>query len=118
MDKNTIKNKVRESLLATEAENEETKKKDGNEKKKKKDVASIQRALNNNSLLTKSQVMKAAGLGDPDDATARSLFNKKVNQDKNEEGATYNFSDEELARVAKVVSNPTAYIGKQGSSTK
>src|SRR4051812_46600161 len=55
-----------------------------------KDYAEVQTKLSG-TILKQSQVMAAAGLGDPKDATDRSLFSKKVRKDKNDEGGQYLF---------------------------
>lgn len=105
MEKNKIKQILRENLMPelTEAEVQQ--------KSKKYDMeySEVQTKLQN-TMLKQSQVMKAAGLGDPDDATARSLFSKKVRKDKNSEGGTYLFDERELASVIKVLNNPAAYL--------
>jgi len=54
--------------------------------------------------------MAAAGLGDPDNATDRSLFSKKLRREKNDEGGVYQFDDKELASVMKVINNPASYL--------
>lgn len=101
MGKDQIKKILREHL--TEGSN--------NKKKFEKDYASIQSALlSSTSILTQSQVMQAAGLGSADDATARSLFSKKLNKEKNEEGGRYLFDELDLAKIVKVVNNPKSYI--------
>lgn len=74
-----------------------------------KEYSEVQSKLQN-TMLKQSQVMLAAGLGDPEDATDRSLFSKKVRKDKNSEGGTYLFNEKELAAVIKVLNNPTAYL--------
>ena len=61
-------------------------------------------------MLKASQVMAAAGLGDPDNATDRSLFSKKLRREKNDEGGVYQFDDKELASVMKVINNPASYL--------
>jgi len=110
MEKNIIKLKLRESLMGKLTETEPTeapnKKKSGNYEK---DYSSIQSKLTD-TMLKQSQVMKAAGLGNPDDATDRSLFSKKVRKEKNDEGGTYLFDDQELAKLVKVLDNPPAYF--------
>ena len=114
MEKNTIKAILRENLLsklketAPKAEPNEAPAKDKNVNYEK-DYSEVQRKLDG-TMLKQSQVMAASGLGSPDDATARSLFSKKVRKDKNDEGGQYLFSDDELARVIKVISNPSAYL--------
>ena len=104
MEKNTIKAKLRESLGAHINEN-----KDGNSTNSEKDYNEIQRKLDG-TLLKASQVMGAAGLGDPKDATARSLFSKKLRKEKNAEGGLYQFDEEELASIIKVINNPASYL--------
>ena len=107
MEKNRIKEILRESLtppILETADNEAV----GN-KNRDKDYAEVQTKLQN-TMLKQSQVMAAAGLGDPNDATDRSLFSKKVRKDKNDEGGVYQFDDKELASVYKVLNNPAAYL--------
>ena len=71
------------------------------------------------TMLKQSQVMAAAGLGDPKSATDRSLFSKKLRREKNELGGVYEFSEDELASVTKVVSNPAAFLStKKGAKRK
>ena len=105
MEKSKIKQILRESL-APELTVEEAQQKS---KKYDMEYSEVQTKLQN-TMLKQSQVMKAAGLGDPDDATARSLFSKKVRKDKNTEGGTYLFDERELASVIKVLNNPAAYL--------
>ncbi len=73
------------------------------------DYHEVQRKLDG-TMLKASQVMQAAGLGKSDDATARSLFAKKLKQEKNEEGGTYRFDEKELASIIKVINNPSSYL--------
>jgi hypothetical protein len=119
MEKNRIKEILRENFVTPiqeekkEGEKKEVKKKQSN-KKYEKDYASVQRKLDG-TMLKQSQVMAAAGLGSADDATARSLFSKKVRKDKNDEGGQYLFSDDELASVIKVINNPTAFLNVKNS---
>jgi len=116
MEKKTIKEKLRESLLSTL---KETEPKAGPEKKSNKnynkDYSEVQTKLQN-TMLKQSQVMAAAGLGDPNNATDRSLFSKKVRKDKNDEGGQYLFDDRELASVIKVLNNPAAYLNVKKNS--
>jgi hypothetical protein len=115
MDKNKIKAFLRESLFSRikEAPKEQSQKepKPANKKRKShdKEYAEVQNKLRD-TMLKQSQVMAAAGLGDPDDATARSLLSKKVRKDTNDEGGQYLFDDQELAKVVKVLNNPAAYL--------
>lgn len=116
MEKNDIKNKVRENLLHRLKETEPkqsapAEKKPGNEHGKdyEKNYANIQDKLSG-TLLKASQVFSSAGLGDPKDATARSLNSKKLRREPNDDGSVYQFNDEELAAIIKVISNPTSYL--------
>lgn len=106
MEKNKIKALLRENFLGSIKEEEGQKK---NNAKYEKDYASVQSKLKG-TMLKQSQVMSAAGLGNPDDATDRSLFSKKVRKDVNDEGGQYLFSNDELASVIKVLNNPAAYL--------
>lgn len=111
MEKNRIKEILRENLMGklTETEPKEApaKEKSGNYEK---DYSAVQNKLTQ-TMLKQSQVMAAAGLGDPNDATDRSLFSKKVRKDTNDQGGQYLFDDNELAAVIKVLDNPAAYLG-------
>jgi hypothetical protein len=120
MKKSEIKAILRENIFSKLKEAEpkgETKeapkapaeKDGGSNKSYEKNYAEVQRKLSG-TMLKQNQIMAAAGLGKPDDATDRSLFSKKVNKEKNEEGGQYLFNDEELASVIKVINNPTAYL--------
>ena len=114
MEKNRIKEILRESLLSQIKETEpKTEPKEAPAKKDNKnydkDYSEVQTKLQN-TMLKQSQVMAAAGLGNPNDATDRSLFSKKVRKDKNDQGGQYLFDDRELASVIKVLNNPAAYL--------
>ena len=108
MDKNKIKALLRENFATSQEEPKEPSKKNDNAKYEK-DYASVQSKLKG-TMLKQSQVMSAAGLGHPDNATDRSLFSKKVRKDTNDEGSQYLFSNDELASVIKVLNNPAAYL--------
>lgn len=114
MNKLKIKERLRESLTQTVREVERPSKDSSNndnhtEDNYEKDYAELERKLDG-TMLKASQVMKAADLGSPDDATDRSLFSKKVRREKNDEGGIYQFSDEDLASVMTVISNPLSHI--------
>jgi hypothetical protein len=110
MEKNRIKAILRENLMGAITETEPKQEGgDGRSKNFEKDYAEVQTKLQN-TMLKQSQVMAAAGLGNPKDATDRSLFSKKVRKDKNDEGGMYQFDDNELASVIKVLNNPAAYL--------
>jgi len=105
MKKSEIKEILRESLIQINEEKETKKKK----KNYTKNYGELQRKLDG-TMLKASQVMAAAGLGDPDNATDRSLFSKKLRREKNDEGGVYQFDDKELASVMKVINNPASYL--------
>ena len=103
MEHDIIKKILRETFLI------ENKNKKNKKNKKSAEYARIKRALDD-TLLTQSQVMAAADLGDADNASHRSLFSKKVNRYKNPDtGSVYQFNQDELAKVTKVISNPPAF---------
>lgn len=112
MEKNRIKSILRESLGFPVRE-AEPKAAEGESRtdnaKYEKDYSEVQSKLTS-TMLKQSQVMAAAGLGDPNDATDRSLFSKKVRKDTNDDGGQYLFNDKELALVIKVLNNPAAYL--------
>ena len=108
--KNTIKNRLRESLMGKLTETDPKPAQNAAPAKEKgenydKDYDEVQTKLQN-TMLKQSQVMAAAGLGKPDNATDRSLFSKKVRKDTNDEGGQYVFDDRELASVIKVFNRP------------
>ena len=98
MEKNIIKNILRENLIV-----------EGKNAKYDKDYTELQTKLTD-TLLKQSQVMAAAGLGDPTNASDRSLFSKKLRKDTNDDGGQYLFSNEDLAKLLRVVGNPSSYI--------
>ena len=100
MEKSRIKQLVRESLLSASKVDIEINEEDVNEEKIK-DYSDIENALE--KPLAPSEVgLYTAIHGKKPDSTDRSLFNKKIHQKKNDEGATYQLSDEEAdeARTA------------------
>lgn len=110
MEKNRIKDILRENLMGklTETEPKEAPSQE-NSSTYEKDYAELQRKLDG-TMLKASQVMAAAGLGNPNDATDRSLFSKKLRKDKNDQGGMYKFDDQELAKLVKIIDNPSAYL--------
>jgi hypothetical protein len=117
MDKDLIKKLLREFVEDTL--DEATRKKAKKKKKVSidKDYASLQNKLIDSEILTQAGVMQAAGLGDADNATDRSLFSKKLRKEKNDDGGVYKFNDEELADISKVVNNPLAFTTKRTRKT-
>lgn len=118
MNKEIIKNRLRESLFPNVKEEQtadsskqasDNKKTSETDNKHEKDYGELERKLDG-TMLKASQVMAAAGLGNPKDATDRSLFSKKVRREKNDEGGLYQFDDKQLASIMKVINNPAAYL--------
>lgn len=103
-----IKNLLRENLSEIESKNKEKENSDSYET----DYKEIQRMLNH-TMIKKSNVMQAAGMGRADDATARSLFNRKLNRAANEEGSHYSFNPDELTKLKQILSNPNKVTTKQ-----
>lgn len=117
MDKNRIKEILREALTVPVQETKPKEEPNGKSENRdyEKDYAEVQSKLQH-TMLKQSQVMAAAGLGNPKDATDRSLFSKKVRKDKNDEGGQYLFDDKELASVIKVLNNPAAYLNVKATT--
>jgi hypothetical protein len=114
MNKFKIKEILRESLTQTVSEVEKpskdtTKSDNKTNDNYEKDYGELERKLDG-TMLKASQVMAAAGLGSPKSATDRSLFSKKVRREKNDEGGIYQFSNEDLSSIMKVINNPAAYL--------
>jgi hypothetical protein len=112
MEKEIIKNILRETFLVQIQEVKRKPKRKKSAKLKKKFEADYQFVQDKlvGSILKQSQVMKAAGLGDPENATDRSLFSKKVRRFKNDEGSRYQFNRKELAKIVKILNNPLPYM--------
>lgn len=108
MDKETIKKILREGIIENSSKKEEKKNTSNDRDSNDKEYAYVQDKLTG-GLLKASQVMKAAGLGDEDNATDRSLFSKKLRKFKDDEGGVYKFSAEELAAIIKVINNPISF---------
>jgi hypothetical protein len=114
MDKNFIKNILRESLdefsvIDEKKEPKKSKKDPKNIEKNvdgtKKDYADVQRAFKKLGGPSMVDIMiLALGLPDDDKGVNRSLFRKKVKQVKNKEtGSIYQFDDEELTKVRTAI---------------
>jgi hypothetical protein len=114
MDKHIIKSILREFVEAKSI-NEAKKKKTVD--KTDKDYASLQNKLIDSEILTQAGVMQAAGLGDADNATDRSLFSKKLRKSKNDDGGMYKFNNSEISDISKVVNNPLAFTTKRTRKT-
>jgi hypothetical protein len=118
MKKDIIKHKLRESLFSnvkeeqapnTQQEAPAHRHTGETDDRYEKDYGELERKLDG-TMLKASQVMAAAGMGSPKDATDRSLFSKKVRREKNDEGGLYQFNEKELASIMKVINNPAAYL--------
>jgi len=102
MEKSRIKQLVRESLLSASKVEEEINEDELNEEdvneEKIKDYSDIKNALD--KPLSPSEVgLYTAMNGKKPDDTDRSLFNKKLHQKKNDDGSTYQLSDEEADKA-------------------
>lgn len=111
MEKNRIKAILRESLNFPVREEAPA---EGNDKtdnaKYEKDYAEIQRKLDG-TMFKANQVMAAAFPNlNPNSATDRSLFSKKLRKEKNDEGGQYLFNNEELASIINVINNPVSHL--------
>lgn len=113
MEKTKIKELLRETFVTPIVEKEEKEEKGEKKKGTEKDYGEVTRKLDG-TMLKASQVMAAAGLGNPKNATDRSLFSKKIRREKNDEGGVYQFNDEELAKIMKIINNPAAYLNVKG----
>ena len=65
-----------------------------------KDQVSMQNNADSIKAPPKSHIMKLAGLGNPDNASDRSKFNKKLAQTDGQ-----GFDEKDAAKVSKVISN-------------
>ena len=95
MENKTVKKLVRENLTKYINENI------------KKSYPDVFNALNKDEHPTAPSLVgiaqKALGY-DPENATDRSLFRKKLHQDKNDEGSYYQFDEDELAKIRAALS--------------
>lgn len=122
MNKYDIKYKLRESLeslyeeeILGEAKKKKNKKEGKKEDKNKKDeensgvksdYSDVQLALDKNKdPIAPSQVgvMKKMGIKNDSKGINRSLFGKKLHQEKNDDGSFYQFTPKELARLRGVI---------------
>ena len=110
MDKDKIKNLVRESLLAEKGKGEEEKAKQVDPKKddetRSKWYTDVQNALDkgkNPTAPSQVGVMKAMGIQDDTKGVNRSLWGKKLHREKNDEGGVYEFSFDELAQIRGIL---------------
>ena len=75
-------------------------------------------ALLGNEIFNHSEIIRQLWGDDGDDATARSLFGKKLNGDTNDTGSVYSFDESELSKIATILMNTATgikkAIGRQG----
>ena len=114
MNRNDIKYRLRESLeslyeekmLGEAKKKKKEEKSDDKEKNTKKDYSDIQLALDKDKDPTAPSqvgVMKKMGIPDDENGVNRSLFGKKLHQEKNEDGSYYQFDDKELSRIRGII---------------
>jgi hypothetical protein len=109
MNKDDIKYKLRESLmeLSEEKEKSEEGEKEGDkERNTKKDYSDVQLALDkvkDPTAPSQVGVMKKMGIPDDKKGVNRSLFGKKLHQEKNDDGGLYQFDDKELSRLRGII---------------
>ncbi len=123
MEKNIIKDKLRESLFSRikevnkEPQGEEEAQGDGSKNSdigEKKKVQTLTKKIKNatqgpSKLLKLSQVMDAAGIGDADNATDRSAIGKAVSGKPDADGNIRHLTVQQANAMGKVVDNPMAY---------
>jgi len=106
MNKDDIKYKLRESLMELSEDKEKDEKDGDKEKNTKKDYSDVQLALDKDRDPTAPSqvgVMKKMGIPDDKKGVNRSLFGKKLHQEKNDEGGLYQFDDKELSRLRGII---------------
>lgn len=130
MEKNIIKEKLRESLFSRIKETNKTsgqqpqehKDEEGTangtfnelDKEEKKKVQTLTKKIKNatqgpSKLLKLSQVMDAAGVGDADNATDRSAIGKAVSGKPDADGKIRHLNVKQANAMGKVVDNPVAF---------
>jgi hypothetical protein len=128
MEKNIIKNILREGLLDKlreagknseeptkkhshpkkdkDANKSDTKNKDEEKRNTKMDYNDIQNYFKKDLAFSQVAVMKKAlGWEDDESGANRSLFGKMLHQDKNDEGGFYQFDADQLDRVRTAIKN-------------
>ena len=108
MNRDDIKYRLRESLtgLFEDSDKEEEKEDDKKESGIKKDYSDVQIALDKDRDPTAPSqvgVMKKMGIPDDENGVNRSLFGKKLHQEKNDDGSLYQFDDKELSKLRGVI---------------
>lgn len=100
MEKNYIKQMVKESLNAILVKEAEV---DQSNQKIKSEYSEIQSGLEGIGAPSQADIMQIAGMGKVGDKTSESLFGKKLHRAKNDEGGVYQFNDEERASIIKAL---------------
>tara|TARA_B100000927_G_scaffold229626_1_gene189497 strand:- start:579 stop:923 length:345 start_codon:yes stop_codon:yes gene_type:complete len=111
MDKDLIKNMIRESLLSEKKVESKSKEKEDSKDKEEDEQRSkwytdVQNALDkdkNPTAPSQVGVMKSMGIPDDKKGVNRSLWGKKLHRDKNDEGGVYEFSFDELAQIRAIL---------------
>lgn len=111
--KDIIKQLVRESLLREKPQQgtpqeapqktDTTDKREGNTKR---DYSDIQNAMNKDKNPTAPShvgVMKSLGIEDDEAGVNRSLFGKKLHQERNSDGGLYQFDEKSAAKIRAIV---------------
>lgn len=125
MDKNFIKDKLRESFFSKlkevskepqgdEQAQDTQAKSEMDDRGEKKKVQTLTKKIKNatqgtSKLLKLSQVMDAAGIGDADNATDRSAIGKAVSGKPDADGNIRHLTVKQANAMGKVVDNPMAY---------
>ena len=95
MEKDNIKNILREGRIITEAEETE-------EKATESQYERVRSLLDNDKI---NHAGVIAQLWGSKDATKRSLFRKKLKQMPNDSGGKYEFSKEEIGKIMSILTN-------------
>jgi len=109
MHRDDIKYKLRESLTALFEDSDKDEKEKEDSKKQsgiKKDYSDVQIDLDKEKDPTAPSqvgVMKKMGIPDDKKGVNRSLFGKKLHQEKNDDGSIYQFDDKELSKLRGVI---------------
>jgi len=106
--KDVIKEHLREFAGVTEAGKGEKKNEPTQEKKGTTGQYERVRSLLSNNIFNHAGVIEQ--LWGSKDATKRSLFRKKLNRMKNDEGGTYEFSEEEISKIISIMMDTSRQI--------
>ena len=109
MDKNDIKNMLRESLVALSEDKEKKdkeKKKDSKKDEKEVQYADVTNFLDNHPTISKVGAFREAGFSEKD--IYNRVVYKKLEKDENEMGGIYSFDKDEVDKLRTVL---TKYPG-------